>query len=661
AALIALHEEWTGRARADFPADRPAELIGDYRLGRSLTACLAEWYAWEPRLWPGDASAAEAEALAHRGIASPVQLRLALYDAVNDGGAGYLAADRREAALDAFAASLGIMRTTLDALLVLDRDERAVLRRLADAPPRPAALAIRYNQLALEALLATASSVEWILPAELGSSGANATLSAAVKRVCFLARRMGVYYDLAFEQAAASAPAATLSAFPEPPALQRVAERPALYSVTPRTLHITLYGPQEVTGAANQYGERLARLCRALLGYHPAPDAAAQPGLGDGGARGSARVYLHGRPLTFLLDDTLLALLAPEVSGEAVAPAGAEQFDSALEEHLYAALTSLERAGEAHGWHVEREPEPMVEGETIYLPDFSLTRGAQRVYLELAGYWRPEYRERKVRKLLALRGRLPLVVALPASAAGEFAALEGVYPLLTYGARPSPHALLALLDRAYDDSAARLAAVDAAAILARLDAGGRLPPAQAMEAFAAHTRAQRAAALALLEAASAEAGRDAPSWIDGLGLCPAGWRDALLAGVRAHVSFAPRGRLPFAALRALLLQDDDTLGELTDDTLETLLRLAGLAVARDSIFAAEAVAPEALEPEMAAPEVREGHDVAAPTFVSRRSRRAQPTRTPQRKVHDVAYAPQSLLSTEQPGSADRDASGPNES
>ena len=34
AALIALYEAWLGQRRADFPDDRPAELIGDYRLAR---------------------------------------------------------------------------------------------------------------------------------------------------------------------------------------------------------------------------------------------------------------------------------------------------------------------------------------------------------------------------------------------------------------------------------------------------------------------------------------------------------------------------------------------------------------------------------------------------------------------------------------------------
>ena len=94
------------------------------------------------------------------------------------------------------------------------------------------------------------------------------------------------------------------------------------------------------------------------------------------------------------------------------------------------------------------------------MPDFALTRGGRRVYVEIAGYWRPEYRERKARKLLALRGRAALLVAVPASARGEFAALAAAMPVLWYTTRVSAEALLALADREFDDLAARLARLD---------------------------------------------------------------------------------------------------------------------------------------------------------------------------------------------------------
>src|SRR5581483_6497294 len=198
-ALIALHESWLGHPREDFPEDRPAELIGDFRLARCLLTCLGEWYVWQSPEWPGPARQAEAAALAELGIAGSSQLRLALYDHVNETLGGYLPAARRDAVLDALAVAHGISRATLDALLVLDTDSQAILRRATEAAPTSDALAARYNQQALEAVLANAATVEWLLPPGYGAGG-DEPLGAIVKRICFLARQMGVWYDVAFEE-----------------------------------------------------------------------------------------------------------------------------------------------------------------------------------------------------------------------------------------------------------------------------------------------------------------------------------------------------------------------------------------------------------------------------------------------------------------------------
>lgn len=607
AALIALHESWLGRARAAFPQDAPAEIVGDYRLARCLVTCLGEWYEWRAPEWPGPAASEEAAALAERGIDTPGRLRLALYDQVNASAGGYLAGETRDAGLDACAAQLGIRRATLDALLYLDAGERALLTRLAPDAPAPALLAARYNQRALEALLTAASTVEWTLA---GGEGAG----TVVKRVCFLARRMGVQYDVAFDDDLSETPDAGSTA-----GLARVAESRAPYALAPavessaaepsnppssglnmadmagRDLRIILYGPQEVTGAPNQYGDRLARLCQALLGYRRDPGATTDAALARADLRGSARVYLHGRPVTFLFDDRILkAIQAPrEFSGPStVQPdTAAPTFDSELEEQLYDEFAALERSGESHGWHLEREPEPLVAGHVIAVPDFALTRGGRRVYVEIAGYWRPEYRERKARKLLALRGRAALLVAAPASARADFAALAAAMPVLWYTTRVSAEALLALADREFDDLAARLARLDSRHVRATVAARGHIPPGEAMALLGCYSRNELTRALALLDTSAAGPGDPALVWMDQLGLCATEWHDALLQQVYAEVEAQPGRRMPLAALCRMLAarlaqpEPPESLGA-------SLASLAGLVVARASIFDAEVMSPD---------------------------------------------------------------------
>ena len=654
AALIALYEDSLGMRQADFPGDRPAELVGDYRLARSLTICLSEWYSWQGAAWPSAANEAEADALTQHGVTSPTELRLALYDFAQTTAGGYLPSAERDMRLNAFAASLAISRATLDALLRLDNEREGRLQRVADAAPDAAELAARYNQRAVEALLINASQVEWRVEPE-AAQGFGGGLGTVVKRVCFLARRMGVNYDVAFEYG-----------FPdlaEPrhePQYERsalVAERRATYAQPgPRSLDaaglpiiITLYGPQELMGAPNQYGERLARLCRALLGYRR--DASA--GALREALSGWATVYLRGNPFTFTLDDRLLRLLRAEtMADESDAIASDVAFDSQLERRLYEDFTALERAGEAAGWRLEREPEPLLFGQTILVPDFALSRDQRRIYLEVAGYWRPGYRERKARKLLDLDGALPLVVAAPEDAREAFGALEQRYPFLWYHhERLSAPALLATLLRAYDDYPARLAALDLSRVLGEVTRRGRISPVEAQAALHSYTRDELARTVSALSTEAHAQNTSAPEWVDGLGLCSPAWLDALAATARAQVE-AAGGRLPLAALGSA---PESQLTGMAEATLAALAERAGLLVSRASLFAAEALTPERAETDAAREPTAEGADAGerGPDRSARISRRAQPRKGVRRTTSGVTWSaptmfPPGLASGESP-------------
>ena len=693
-ALIGLHDAWLDRPRASFPDDRPSELIGDYRLARSLVACLGEWYEWRSPAWPGSADEAEAHALAERDITSPGDLRLALYDHVNAVAGGYLPSAARESVLDAFAATSGLRRATLDELLALDADDRAVLVRIEGSTPSARELAARYNQRAVEALLFSSASVEWLIPADAGD-GSGGGLGTVVKRICFLARTMGVQYDVAFEQ-----PIATDDVPGYELQLPRVAERPHSYALTSldslrRPLSITLYGPQEVMGAPNQYGERLTRLCRALLGYRR--QRAGKAALSGKGLRGAARVYLHGRSVTFLLDEQLLSLMdasspaqrRPISLAEPLQPDDAA-FDSSLERMLHDEFAALERAGEAHGWRLEREPEPLIVGETILVPDFAVTRGFKRVYLEIAGYWRPGYRERKVRKLNALRDSVTQLVAAPQSGRADFAALDPAIPVLWYANRVSAAALLALLDRAYDDFPQRLAALDPAQIRAEVQLRGCVPPTEASTLLHCYTRNELSAALAHINAQQLDAnspreggvavdqgaGALPPTnskaagelhWLDGLGLCAASWFDTLLTRIHELVASAPTGRLSLAALGQQLARE---LHDISPTSVEELASRAGLIVSRASIFDIEVLLPEAApSPVPEASAAAASSPLATPSGAAptspRRVQSAQPRgsvrRKQQQKPAHPTYTTTSIFSfipSERPGDDDTEPDTP---
>jgi predicted nuclease of restriction endonuclease-like RecB superfamily len=73
-------------------------------------------------------------------------------------------------------------------------------------------------------------------------------------------------------------------------------------------------------------------------------------------------------------------------------------FDSVVEEKF--ARKFEEVVANVTGWKLIREPDPLiVSGGKAFIPDFVFEKYGKRVYMEIVGFWTPEYLERKLRKL----------------------------------------------------------------------------------------------------------------------------------------------------------------------------------------------------------------------------------------------------------------------
>jgi len=91
----------------------------------------------------------------------------------------------------------------------------------------------------------------------------------------------------------------------------------------------------------------------------------------------------------------------------------ARAFDSSVEERF--ANSFLASYG-SMGWTLRREPEPLVAGRHVLIPDFSFEKKGAKVYLEVVGFWTPEYLERKIAKLNSIAG-VDMIVAADESLA----------------------------------------------------------------------------------------------------------------------------------------------------------------------------------------------------------------------------------------------------
>lgn len=128
-------------------------------------------------------------------------------------------------------------------------------------------------------------------------------------------------------------------------------------------------GPVSIFKQTERYGTRLAKFVPLIFGFED--------------WRLEARVRLHGKTYTFIEEKNgAPSLAAGEVSSE--------EFDSLVEKEFYRQLSQLCR--------VEREPEALVVDGKVFIPDFRVGD----LYIEVVGFWTPEYLHRKYDKLMKL-------------------------------------------------------------------------------------------------------------------------------------------------------------------------------------------------------------------------------------------------------------------
>jgi uncharacterized protein len=84
-------------------------------------------------------------------------------------------------------------------------------------------------------------------------------------------------------------------------------------------------------------------------------------------------------------------------------PAPDNYFDSVVEEKFARKFLDL---GAGLGWKLVREPDPLiVSGGRAFIPDFLFVKpGRKKVYMEIVGFWTPDYLQRKFQKLAEIYG-----------------------------------------------------------------------------------------------------------------------------------------------------------------------------------------------------------------------------------------------------------------
>jgi hypothetical protein len=128
---------------------------------------------------------------------------------------------------------------------------------------------------------------------------------------------------------------------------------------------------------------------------------------------------------------------------------GSGLFDSRLEAD-FAAEFEAKYSGPKRTWELAREDELIVVGDTVMIPDFSLThrKDGRRALLEIVGYWHPRYLQRKLQKV-AEAGRSDLILLVYESANVAESAFSQVSAgeVLTFSRKPILKEVLAAVER----------------------------------------------------------------------------------------------------------------------------------------------------------------------------------------------------------------------
>jgi hypothetical protein len=152
---------------------------------------------------------------------------------------------------------------------------------------------------------------------------------------------------------------------------------------------VTLDGPLSLFKMTERYGTSIAKLLPQII----ASDSWS--------LKAEILARSRGRVYTFEPDSEELKGLMMNVEKQAVQEEQTqpELYDSTVEERFAKSFLSYNS-----GWVLKREPEPLVAGTRVLIPDFSFEKHGAKVYLEVVGFWTSEYLERKISKLSSIAG-----------------------------------------------------------------------------------------------------------------------------------------------------------------------------------------------------------------------------------------------------------------
>lgn len=154
-------------------------------------------------------------------------------------------------------------------------------------------------------------------------------------------------------------------------------------------LAVTVTGPTALFKKTRKYGNELAKLLPSIM----KADEWSVTAQIETEVNNETRIY------EFSLSDDQERLFPSQTT--------VESFDSEVERNFATRIDSL-----TEGWTVHREPTILRTGNQVMIPDFSFERNGNTFYLEVIGFWTPEYLQKKLEKVRAVESERPIMLAV---------------------------------------------------------------------------------------------------------------------------------------------------------------------------------------------------------------------------------------------------------
>jgi len=168
------------------------------------------------------------------------------------------------------------------------------------------------------------------------------------------------------------------------PVFRKIKQLGLIYSI--QDSKISLEGPLSLFKLTEKYGSAFAKLLPAIM----------ESTRWSLRASISRKTFQGKRIYDFTLDHTQRPIFGTELETAEIG------FDSAIEKEFY-------QLG-FKGWTVQREPTVLKAGQYAFIPDFSLERNGTRIYVEIIGFWTPEYLKHKIQKLNDLQEKESMIL-----------------------------------------------------------------------------------------------------------------------------------------------------------------------------------------------------------------------------------------------------------